>query len=153
MSATWTPRDLDIVETLTSRIRLLTLVLIKRIWWSGAASDRTVLDRLGILVHGRLIHRAVVNLRSFAVHKPIWAWRPGEREPDFERLSRRARERWPAVAEPTAVFWATKLAANLFGSTAGRLPDLDHRDHDVLLAQVYAWYRTERPDQAQRWLG
>jgi hypothetical protein len=51
------------------------------------------------------------------------------------------------------LFYATPLAANLYGSSAGRLPDLNHRDHDLLLAQVYVLFRKTRRDEARLWVG
>ena len=43
------------------------------------------------------------------------------------------------------MFYASRLAANLYGSSAGQLPDLNHRDHDLLLGQVYLVFRAIRP--------
>ncbi len=51
------------------------------------------------------------------------------------------------------MFYASRLAANLYGSSAGHLPDLNHRDHDLLLGQVYLVFRTARPTEARQWIG
>jgi hypothetical protein len=45
------------------------------------------------------------------------------------------------------------MSANLFGSSAGELSTLLHRDHDLLLAEVYVHYCRHSPQLAARWLG
>jgi hypothetical protein len=48
---------------------------------------------------------------------------------------------------------ATPVTANLFASSAFRLPRLEHRDHDVLLSSVYVHYRLHHPESAKAWIG
>jgi hypothetical protein len=45
------------------------------------------------------------------------------------------------------------LAASVFGSTAGKLPPVEHRDHDLRLAAVYVHYCMTFPQLAQLWIG
>lgn len=154
MTMLWTDRDLDIVETLTRRVRLLTIEQIARIWWPARGTIRVVRRRLKHLIDGRLLQRTVVNAHpSLPVTAPLAAWHPGDTLPDLEHVSVKARKRWTEAAVPTDVYFATRLAANLFGSGAGRLPDFNHRDHDLLFGQVYALYRTSRTDEAGMWIG
>ena len=154
MTVGWTQRDLDIVETLTRRVRLLSTEQIARIWWPGASSTRITRRRLRRLAAGGLVHRVIANVQPLLpITKPLATWRPGANEPNFQRISSRAKMRWQETASPQEVFFATRLAANLFGSSAGEFPPLCHRDHDLLLGQVYAYYRTTRPAQAQFWIG
>jgi hypothetical protein len=94
------------------------------------------------LVAGGLLMRTVVNAHPLlSAARPLADWRPGEEHPDFEAVSHAARSRWTKAAVPLEVFFAGRLAANLFGSTAGELPAWHHRDHDLLLGQVYIHYR------------
>ena len=154
MSLFWTHRDFDIAETLARRVRLLSLAQICRIWWPQARSPRIVRRRLGRLAAGGLVHRAIVNVHPpLDVSRPLAAWQPTEAEPDFLEVSVRAKARWRETSGPQELFFATRLAANLFGSTAGQLPALNHRDHDLLLGQVYALYRATRPAAAREWVG
>jgi hypothetical protein len=154
MIALWTKRDLDIAETLTRRVRLLSIVQIKRIWWPQASSLRIVRRRLRRMATAGLIARTIVNVHPLLdVAEPLAVWVPGREEPDFRSVSEQAKTRWPLPSIPQELFYATRLAANLFGSSAGRLPELIQRDHDLLLGQVYAVFRTARPIEARGWVG
>lgn len=154
MISLWTARDLDIVETLTRRVRLLSIDQIARIWWSRAGSLRVIRRRLRRLAAAGLIHRTIANVHPpLDVSRPLAQWKPGVDEPDSRHVSLQAKNRWQSASTPHELFFATKLAANLYGSTAGALPELNHRDHDLLLGQVYAVYRTTRPEEAQWWVG
>ena len=154
MTTTWTPRDLDVVETLTRRVRLLAIEQIARIWWPSATSSRAVRRRLRRLAAGGLIHRAIVNAHPLLpIARPLVRWSPDRNDPDFGRASAQARSRWNQPAIPHEVYFASRLGANLLGSSAGKLPDLTHRDHDLLLGQVYVWYRTKCTAEPGCWLG
>ena len=154
MTILWTERDLDIVETLTRRVRLLNIEQIARIWWPANGGLRVIRRRLQRLIDGRLLHQAIVNAHPpVPVSSPLTVWKPGDDAPDPAVVSAEARNRWTEAAVPTDVYFASQLGANLFGSTAGRLPDFNHRDHDLLFGDVYAIYRTSRPDEAGLWVG
>ena len=150
----WTRRDLDIVETLTRRVRVLSLTQISAIWWTAAGSHRVTRRHLRRLVSGDLVVRTTVNTVAVqSVDRPLFNWRPGKREPDHRRVSSDARSRWNRAPVPTEVYLASRRAANLFGSTAGHLPRVEQIDHDLLLAEVYVLYRRDRPAEADRWIG
>lgn len=154
MTLGWTDRDLDIVETLTRRVRLLTVEQVARIWWPSARHLRIVRRRLRRLTAGGLLHRTIVNVHPLLqLKRPLLSWHDNKAEPNFERASTQARTRWTQPANPAEVYSATPVAANLFGSTATQLPQLNHRDHDLLLGQIYVLYRTERPAEARMWIG
>ena len=149
-----TERDLDILETLTRRVRLLAIEQVQRVWWPAHANRRIVRRRMRQLAAAGFVSRTIVNAHPLLpVEQPLGVWRPSDKEPDARRISRQARDRWRQSAEPIEVFTATHRTANLFGSSAGRLPTMLHRDHDLLLAQVFAFYRIHRPAEGRRWLG
>lgn len=148
------PRDYDILASLTRRVRLLAIDQARRIWWPGHPTCRTARRHMLRLVAAGLVQRTIINAHPLLpISRPLCAWKPGGREPDPSCVSQRARGRWSRPAEPIEVYWASRRTANLFGSTAGQLPNLLHRDHDLLLAQVYFWYRRHHADDARRWLG
>lgn len=154
MISLWTTRDLDIVETLTRRVRLLSIEQIAHIWWRCADARRAARRRLRRLAAAGLVIRTVVNTHPLLdISEPLAAWSPGAEEPDFTDVSRQAKARWCWPSVPSEVFYASRLAANLYGSSAGQLPDLNHRDHDLLLGQVYLVFRAVRPAQARQWIG
>lgn len=153
MTTGWTYRDLDIVESLTRRVRLLTAQDIARIWWPNSSSSR-LRRRIRRLRQAGLIEQTRINAHAtIEVTRPIVQWTPGRPEPSMESASMTIQRRWTEPAAPIMVFSATRLAANLWGSSAGRLPNRTHWDHDLLLARVYAHYRVAHPQVAQDWIG
>ena len=154
MSGVWTKRELDIVETLTRRVRLLSIPQVKQIWWPEVGTTRQVHTRLRRLIVGGLLHRVSLNAHPLLpIQKPLASWQPGHPEPHFDTTSVRARNRWTGPPIRHEVVFASRQAANLFGSSAGRLSSLTHRDHDLLLGEVYVLYRTSRSGEASLWLG
>ena len=154
MISSWTTRDLDIVETLTRRVRLLSILQIARIWWPQAGSLRVVRRRLLRVAQSGLVTRAIVNVHPLLdISQPLARWTPGGDIPDFREVSLQAKSRWQSASTPQEIFCATRLAANVYGSSAGALPDLTHRDHDLLLAQVYVVYRKIGTAEARDWVG
>lgn len=153
--ATWTARDLQIVEALTTKVRLLTRDQVARGWWqpSKRRAEHTA-ERLRVLTAAGLLDSYRVNVHPvLRVETPVFRWAPGDSDPEAEAVAKRLRGRWTEAARPTTVYAASRLAANLFGSFAGRLPDLTHRDHDLLLGEVYLLYLRAEPEAAARWAG
>jgi hypothetical protein len=154
MKPLWTRRELDIIQSLTWRVRLLSLDQIARIWWPDVASRRIVRRRLRRLATAGLVDVTVINAHPLLnPEHPLVRWNPGDDDPDFQQVAIQTQSRWKASAVPQEVCSATKRAANLFGSTAGRLPPMIHRDHDLLLGHAYVHYRTSRPTEAACWVG
>ena len=149
-----TSQDLDILQTLTRRVRLLSADQARRIWWPRQVTGHYAHRRLCQLAEARFVEIWIVNVHvSPTVRSPLAAWRPGRPTPDPLAVSEAARDRWLGAALPTQLYTASRRTANLFGSTAVGLPELNLRDHCLLLAEVYATYRARRPKLAQRWLG
>lgn len=153
--ATWTPRDLDIVETLAAKVCLLTAGQIARGWWEPskcreehARARLRRLTRAGLLCSYRVNAHPMWELRG-----PVVRWKPGEPDPDAGAASGALQARWTEPARPTTVYTASPAAAGLFGCTGGELPELTHRDHDLLLGEVFVTYRRSDPDAARRWVG
>jgi hypothetical protein len=150
----WTVQDIDLVETLARRVGMLSAEQIALIPWGLSSSGTHKAEpRLRKLIASDLVANTIVNARRLARSEPVYQWNPGQDDPDFEQIVEIITSRWPRAAEPVQVYWATKRTANLFGSSAGQLPKLDHRDHDLLLADAYVSYRLRRPTEAVRWCG
>lgn len=145
--AVWTQTEFDIVQTLTNRIRLCAASQTIRIWQDAPA-------KLQRLVNAGIIEQYTINTHPLLNPTvPLVAWLPGKPEPDFKTISMAARTRWKSAAVSTEVFAASRQAANLFGSDSHGMPPIEHRDHDLLLADVYTFYREQRPEVAARWIG
>jgi hypothetical protein len=153
MGRLWSVQELEIAETLTRRVSLLSVDQIASIWWPDIGSNRDVRRKLRPLREALLIHRTFVNVHPrLTLQRPLIEWQPGMPSPDFTRVARRVKARWNKAAVPTEVYWGSQLAANLFGSSARQLPPLLHRDHDLLLGEVFVLYRRLHPQLATCWL-
>jgi hypothetical protein len=154
MTLLLTERDLDLVETLALRVRMLTVQHAAAIWWPKARSLRTLRRRLESLAAVGWIELRIVNAHPpLPVTRPLFRWKPGAAEPDTDNIASQLRGRWSQAARPTEVCVASPLAACLLGSTARRLPPPEHRDHDLRLASVYVHYRKALPRLASLWVG
>ena len=154
MSVLWTERDLQIAEALTRRLRILSVDQVARIWWPGAGGQRVARRRLRKLAEAGLIERRVVNVGVIPQQTtPLVCWVPGDAEPNVREVANQAKARWGRGAVPQEVVSATRLAANLFGSSVAGLPPVHHRDHDLLLGEVYVIYHTTKPAEAACWCG
>lgn len=154
INRTWTPVIRDLVETLTCRVRVLSMVHVHHGWSELLGSSNIVLETLERLVKAGLIHGAVRCLPPCPIDdEPLCRWNPGESQPNLVSLADAIHNRWNAKPEPTLIVAATDKAARLFGSTAGGLPPANHCNHDLLLAEVYMRYRLDEPETAKRWLG
>ena len=154
MKDPWTDIEIDVIETLTRRVRLLSLSQVGDLWWPDAPSQRVVRRLLRRLRQAGLLCRTVINVQPRTkIKTPLCVWQVGCAPPSTDQIVQRLQRRWRNAAAPTEVYWASPLAANLFGSTAGKLPGLTHRDHDLLLGDVFLFYRRLRPSMAALWVG
>lgn len=138
-----TRRDLEILDGVTLRIRVLTLHQIARTWW--ATSTRPIenaRDRLKILQGENLvqIERAPAH-PELALYAPVIHWNPGGPPPDLGAASYQLQNRWKEHPIPTVCVSATGKAAKRFGGHGGRFPRPVERTHDIHLARVYLLYR------------
>jgi hypothetical protein len=154
MTLALTSRDLDLLETLTLRVRLLTVRQVAQLWWPGGQNQRQARRRLERLAAANFVEMHRINAHPLLpVTRPLFDWQPGGDEPDNERLAAQCRGRWTKAAVPMMVCVAAALTANLLGSTARGIPPREHRDHDLRLASVYAAYRSHQPSLAALWTG
>ncbi len=154
-AATWTPRDLEIVEALAAKVSLLTRGQVARGWWGpGRRCEGHARGRLRRLARSGLLRTYRVNAHPVSeVQGPVVRWNPGDPDPDAEAVSARLRARWTEPSSPTTVYTASPEAASLFGCSGGELPELTHRDHDLLLGEVFVTYLRDDPEAARRWVG
>ncbi len=151
---TWTTAIDDLMETLTCRVRLLSLAHIHQGWAEQFGSSGATVDAIKQLVDAGLIVGDVWNLPASPIgEQPLTAWTPQHMAPDLIQIAEVVQTRWNEPSEPTPVVAATHKAARLFGSSAGGLPPTNHRNHDLLLAGVYVRYRTTEPELVDTWLG
>lgn len=154
LERTWTAGIHDLMETLTCRVRVLSLQQVQRGWaevFGSRQAPRLVMERL---IKTGLIEGDVWHVPPSPIGDgPLVTWSPGQSCPDLMALETRVQRRWHATPLPTPVIAATQPAARLFGSSTGDLPPENHRNHDLLLASVYIRYRCSQPEFATSWLG
>jgi len=150
-----TPRDMEILDALSLRVRMLSLLQIARNWWSDAEHpQRVARERLDRLVcHGwlRRTRALVQQLSPFAVPQVVWS--SGQWVPEFGPISWRLRQRWAGPASIVTVYLATSRAARRF---AGRRRDHIARPfqmaHDLGTAEMLLALRRQRPELVRRWI-
>ena len=154
-AATWTDHELFLVETLACRVKLTRLDQLQAIWSSAPCGPapfelEEALSRL----------RWAIDAYTVNLHPPLQPVRPvltlraQDNSPqDLRPHSNLMRARWNKPAIPTTVFVASKAAANLFGSTFGALPPLEHRDHDALLTDAFIHHLRKDPNTIDQWVG
>jgi hypothetical protein len=154
MAVVLTRRDVEILDALTKRVRVLSIPQIARTWWKDAAdSERVASNRLRTLQAEKLVHIERLPAHpELLLEGPAATWWPGDAAPDFSALSYRLQSRWKRHPVLTACVSASKLAANRFGGYGGRPPRAVERTHDVHMAQVYLLYRTRNPELVRHWV-
>jgi len=151
-----TPRDDDILSTLSRRVRMLTLAQIAEIWWTATVSGRSAarrrlqaLRRAGLLAVRHVLARPLPS-----IEQPLFAWKPGEAPPDYGPLAWRLQSRWTSQPRRTSVFIATKRAANqCAGRACGVIKQHFQATHDLGVAQMYLCLRRKQPQSAEQWMG
>ncbi len=147
MTRSWGTVEFEIMQSLTMCVRVMSTRQINRIW-----GDPSV--HLGRLQQAHLVERYLVNTHpTLEPKRPLFAWEPNGRPPQCKRLSEKARNRWCQVAQPSEVYTASKKSANLFATGFQGLPPIEHRDHDLLLADAYVVYRRALAHSTNHWIG
>jgi hypothetical protein len=153
MSA-WTPLEIDIMDVLTRRVRLLSDAQIFELWPSSYGAPDALARAIGRLSAGNLLRCTTVTAHPrLSIDSPVASWEPTQAKPSITVTMRRIRRRWTEAATPIRVYWASRQASNLLGTFAAGCPLFMRRDHDLLLGEVFIHYRKCRPDLAQHWLG
>lgn len=151
---TWNVGIVDLLETLTSRVRVLSLRHLQRGWEEQFGGPKAVVDAVHRLIAADLVVGDVWNVQPSPIRRnPIIAWSPRDAEPNLVQAEPVVRNRWDRKPVPTPVVAATDRAARLFGSRGFGLPPENHRNHDLLLSSVYLRYRTCHPELGKNWLG
>lgn len=150
-----TPRDFEILSTLTWKARLLNTEQLATTWWNAGRSGRIeARRRADRLIAAGLLRRLVVLTRPLPpLERPIIISEMLGRTANFRRVAQLLQKRWSAAPCSTSVYIATAKAAAM---TGGKAPGLKHplqASHDLAVMQVYLQTRKEHPSLADDWLG
>lgn len=153
------PTDIDLLKTLTLQVRFLSCEQVARGWFGGKHIEALgeARARLASLQSRGLIAHTTIEFRSGgAIKAPIFAWSPGEPDPEFEHyetLAARLTSRWAPRLTPVEVFFAAPRAANLFGVSPLGPSRPCEWSHDYRVSEVYLHYRMMRTAASRRWQG
>lgn len=149
-------RDLEIIDALSVRVRMLTLADLAAAWWNpGCSGRKNAAKRLALLARAGLVRRVdVLAQPMLTLGSPEYAWFPGDKPTTFGALSWRLQSRWSGHPRRTAIYIATARAVDLYGGgTAGTVKNLCQVTHDLHLGAVYLAYRRRWPSDAAQWCG
>lgn len=141
-----------LLETLTSRVRVLTLAQIADLVGTTAGDDAQALAA-ALEAQGLIERRVVLARPMLRCTAPLVSWRPGDELPEFGKTAYQLKSRWREPVEPTEIVQASRLAARRSGSAfGGRWPRASETTHDVSLAEVFLWHRQHLPEDAACWV-
>ena len=138
MTISLTPKDLDILHSLTLRLRVMTVRQISQLWWPRDVSRQAVLRRLTQLQSYGYLKICLANIHpTWPVEMPLLNWSPGEPTPNFDVVSNVDMTRWCRPSVSTTVCIASESAGALMGCNAGHLPSAVNLDRELRLGSVY----------------
>ena len=144
-----TERDLDIIETLACRVRVMTLSQIANLWCEGDVAD--TLEHLNQLA----LTGAIEHTKTYSQYEKrsecVFRWTPTDQEPSFEQIveSRFAGQRTHNIAGD--IYTATRFAANLFASEFTEFPSPEERPEQLRLSDAYVAHCSSRSTEASFW--
>lgn len=147
-------RDEAILETLTQRVRVLSVPQVARTWWpQSRAPERGAVARLRQLE--AFGHVELFSLRAHPeihLRRPLTAWQVGLPPPDFRRLASALQKRFLRPDVETLCIIATTEAGLAHAGSGGRPPRDSEVTHDIHLAAVYLQMHNELPARARTWI-
>jgi hypothetical protein len=149
------PRTDDVLECLTSKIRLLTTGQIARTWFAHTEKPTVIaaqyvrrLQVTGLITISRTMAHPEQELTE-----PILDWQPGSDEPNFDRLSWKACSRWSEHPVRTTVITATEKARSHTGGPIGGRPIRPlELNHDIGVSTVFLNIQARDPELARLWV-
>jgi hypothetical protein len=150
------PRDNQILRALTLKVRLFSLEQLASAWWTATRSGRdnarkrmAALSELGLVARLRPLARPLPQPIG-----PLAVWKPGDPKPGLGELAWTLQSRWETPPRTTTCLVATRRAPSLFGGKGqGEIKQEHQVTHDLGVAAVYLFYRTERPEDEKNWIG
>lgn len=148
-----TSRDEEIVQSLASDVRAMTIGQVARTWWSdtkwGRRRCKQTMQELeveGMVSVRRVLARPIVELTS-----PLFAWQmEDDFLPDLDALSRSLHRRAQLSASMTDIVFASTKAVRLFGTRQPTIK-LTQMTHDLQVAEVFLHHRKQAGSES--WVG
>lgn len=138
-----TTRDEEILDTLTLRVRYLSLAQLARTWWAETTDPlaNATLRVRHLEQAGFLIRFTAMARPEFPLTRPVITWQPHDPAPDLGAASYQLQSRWKESARATPAVIATASAGHRMGGWGGRFPRQSEQSHDLMMGALYLQYR------------
>lgn len=146
-------RDRQLLETLTLRIRLVSVAQAARSFWGHTtAPEDNARRRIAALREaGYVSQLTILSHPELELAVPVLTWQPGVPPPDFGTIAYHLKSRWTERPNPTSVVIATTASANWLGGWGGRHPRPSEGTHDLHVAAVFLRMLRDAPARARLW--
>ena len=151
-----TARDSEILDHLSTAVRLFSLDQIARTWWADSIHQRKqAAERMRQLARAGWVARYSVLVRPMpAIIAPVACWRPGQVPSDFGKTAWRVRSRWKTGPRKCLVVVASsRTTKSHTGKPARGIRQYFQLTHDLGLAETFLRFRETRPTEATLWKG
>lgn len=150
-----TDKHCEILEPLTSKVRVLTHGQIARSFFSRARNtDRMLQSILKELEEAEYLRSYTAMVHpEIQLKAPLCSYYPGDPDPDFAPVANKTRGRWKRAPVETTLIYATDFASQVFGGyVGGRKPRASETRHDIHLSQIFLNLRKRDPSLAAVWI-
>jgi hypothetical protein len=156
MSLRLTSRDSEILDHLSTAVRLFSLDQIAHAWWRGSGDPRKLADeRIRRLARAGWVERYSVLVRPMPeIMAPVACWRPGQLAADFGKIAWQVQSRWKKGPRQCLVVVASgRTTKSRIGKSPRRIRQYFQLTHDLGVAETFLRFRETRPEEATLWKG
>lgn len=150
-----TARDDAILDALSRRVRVVSQEQVLRTWWPEASSSAPAARRrLCELQEAKLLRQVRLNARPLLpLEAPLFAWAPGESDPDPDALAYQFQSRWCEPPRTTTVLVATSKTRAQYGAGSRGRVNGSSLTHDLHVTELYLRLLRTDPEAASAWVG
>jgi hypothetical protein len=151
-----TSRDSEILDHLSTSVRLFSLDQIARAWWGNSEDPQKLADeRMLRLARAGWVERYSVLVRPLPkITAPVACWRPGKSAADFGKVAWRVQSRWKKGSRKCLVVVASdRTTKSRLGKSARGIRQYFQLTHDLGVAETFLRFRETRPEEATLWRG
>lgn len=149
------PRNDELLHCLTWSVRVLTLGQVAHKWFGHTAEPIVIAGQYA----RRFARTGMISITKTIAHpelqlkEPLLDWRPGDDQPNFDRLSWKATSRWNQHPTRTTVITATtKARCHTGGPIGGRPIRPLELQHDIGVSTVFLNLQARDPELARHWV-
>lgn len=149
-----TERELDIMVTLTQRVRCMSAKQLAAGWWNCSKSGEMAARKTAatLIRRGFLLKERVLVDPMLPLDAPLIIWNPREKAPDPKETAALLHARWNADLEARTIYSASWTAARLFGGYGGGIASILQVTHDLHVAELYLRFKASHGSTSMRWV-